>query len=131
MVCLDTDFLIALLRLDHAARAKLEALVRDGTDLTTTPINACELFWGAYSSTRPAETVLNVKGLLSRLRILEFDESAAEVYGRIFVQMKKQGTALADMDALIAAIALSHNEPLLTGNKKHFGRVPGLVVDGW
>ena len=34
-------------------------------------------------------------------------------------------------DALIAATALVHQMPLLTGNVKHFAAVPGLVIDGF
>jgi predicted nucleic acid-binding protein len=32
-------------------------------------------------------------------------------------------------DALIAATALEHRLTLLTGNKKHFAKVPGLVLE--
>lgn len=32
-------------------------------------------------------------------------------------------------DALIAATALYHQMPLMTGNDKHFGIVPGLTLD--
>ena len=32
-------------------------------------------------------------------------------------------------DALIAATALEHQLPVLTGNVKHFAAVPGLVVE--
>lgn len=34
-------------------------------------------------------------------------------------------------DALIAASALEHGLPLLTGNLKHFAAVPGLLVEGF
>ena len=50
MVCLETDFLIALIRKDEKAIAKLRKLVENGEGLTTTPINAAELFKGAYKS---------------------------------------------------------------------------------
>jgi len=34
-------------------------------------------------------------------------------------------------DALIAATALEHRMPVLTGNVKHFVAVPGLLVEGF
>lgn len=34
-------------------------------------------------------------------------------------------------DALIAATALEHNTPVLTGNVKHFAAVPALLIEGF
>lgn len=34
-----------------------------------------------------------------------------------------------DFNRLIASICLSHGEPLLTGNTKHFSKVPGLALE--
>ncbi|MEW6357257.1 MAG: type II toxin-antitoxin system VapC family toxin [Planctomycetota bacterium] len=36
--------------------------------------------------------------------------------------------ALTLADALIAATALQHQEPLLTSNAKHYGAIPGLTL---
>jgi predicted nucleic acid-binding protein len=38
-------------------------------------------------------------------------------------------TPIGDLDAMIASFALTHNEPPLTVNKKHFEKVPGLIVE--
>ena len=32
---------------------------------------------------------------------------------------------------MIASIALRHNMTLVTGNTRHFSRVPGLRVENW
>lgn len=50
MVCLDTSFIIALLRHDQNAEKKLEEYLASRVKLSTTPITACELFKGAYRS---------------------------------------------------------------------------------
>lgn len=34
-------------------------------------------------------------------------------------------------DALIAATALEHGLPVLTGNVKHFSAIPGLLIEGF
>ena len=34
-------------------------------------------------------------------------------------------------DALIAATALEHQSPLLTGNVKHFAAIPSLLIKGF
>lgn len=46
MTCLDTDFVIDLLRRKPAAERKLEDLMVEGDKLTTTPLNASELYKG-------------------------------------------------------------------------------------
>ena len=38
---------------------------------------------------------------------------------------------LLDADLFIAAIALSHGATLVTGNHKHYERIPGLVGEDW
>jgi tRNA(fMet)-specific endonuclease VapC len=131
MVCLETDFLVALIRKDNAAISKLKKLVEHGERLATTPINAAELFKGAYNSERVYENLRSVRGLLSRLEILEFNLTASEYYGQINSELGKRGEQIGGMDMLIASIALAHNERVLTRNTKHFSRIGSLEVEEW
>ncbi len=131
MVCLETDFLIGIIRKNPDAITKLKELVENGENLTTTPINAAELFKGAYSSGKIDENLKMVKGILSRLGLLEFNLTASETYGQITVELESKGEQIGVMDALIASIALAHNERILTRNHKHFSRVRGLEVETW
>ena len=69
--------------------------------------------------------------LLPRATILPFDFLAAKKYGEIRSFLEKQGTPLEHADLQIASIALSSNMTLITGNLKHFQRVPNLTVENW
>jgi tRNA(fMet)-specific endonuclease VapC len=51
------------------------------------------------------------------------------VYGEIVAGLESQGRRLADADLQIAATALHHDLHLVTGNLRHFERVPGLRID--
>ena len=62
---------------------------------------------------------------------MPFDREAAEVYGPLRAELERQGRPLAAPDLQIAAIALSRDLTLITGNVRHFGRVPGLRVENW
>lgn len=131
MPCLDTDFLIALLRKDESALEKLRDLADRAEVLSTTPINACELFKGARLSLRPPPKVRKVTELLAKLRLLDVPIEACEIFGRTSSELISSGQDIGDIDTLIASIALASNEPLVTKNVTHFQRVRGLLIESW
>nr|CBH37150.1 conserved hypothetical protein [uncultured archaeon] len=120
MVCLETDFLIALIRKDKYALKKLRNLLAEGERITTTPINASELFKGAYLSERVDDNLKAVSGILDRLKLLDFTFRAAKHYGEIYSELKEKGELIGDMAILVASITLASNEKLITRNIKHF-----------
>ncbi len=63
--------------------------------------------------------------------IVPFDEPAAGLYAEIRVALEASGQRLDDPDLRIAAICLAHDLTLVTGNVRHFERVPGLRVENW
>ena len=65
------------------------------------------------------------------VRVLSFNRSAGETYGRLRAELEQAGTPLAEPDLRIAAIALSHDLTVVTGNVRYFARVPGLQVENW
>lgn len=130
MVCLETDFLIALIRKDKDALAKLEKSLAVGERITTTPLNASELK-GAYLSEKVAENLSAITGILERLELLDFSYNAAEYYGKIYSELKARGALIGDIDILVASIVLANDEKLLTRNVKHYERVTGLELTEW
>jgi predicted nucleic acid-binding protein len=52
-------------------------------------------------------------------------------YGEIRCRLEKQGFRIGDMDMFIAATALEEEVTLVTGNVKHFERIPGLKIENW
>jgi predicted nucleic acid-binding protein len=64
-------------------------------------------------------------------RVLPVDEVVAERWGRLKAAARKQGFPLADLDGQIAATALVHSLPVVTRNKKHFGRTGVMVINPW
>jgi tRNA(fMet)-specific endonuclease VapC len=45
--------------------------------------------------------------------------------------LESRGQRLADADLLIAAITMAHDAVLVTGNRRHYGRVDGLATEDW
>ena len=63
--------------------------------------------------------------------VLPWDAHAALRHGDLCAHLKTGGTPIGDFDEMIAAHALSVGAIIVTGNAKHFARVPGLVLDNW
>ncbi len=130
-MCLDTSFLVDLLRRKPAAQKKLEFFLEGDEELTTTPISAAELFEGAYSPKRRTEDLEETREILEHLDLLDLSLRVCENYGRIVNELRSKGTLIGDLDALIASAAIVHRQILLTRDKAHFQRIPGLAIDSW
>jgi tRNA(fMet)-specific endonuclease VapC len=65
------------------------------------------------------------------LVVLPFDEAAAAVHGPLRAQRERAGESIDEPDLRIASIALSRDLTLVTGNVRHFARVPDLAVENW
>ena len=98
----------------------------------TTAITVGELVYGAERSARRDYLLKQFEDRLWLvLRILPFDRAAGEVYGKLRAEMERAGTSLAEPDLRIAAIALNHDPTVVSGNTRHFYRVPALRVENW
>jgi len=69
--------------------------------------------------------------LASGIAILPFDGAAAVEYAEIRSALEGAGRRLDDPDLRIAAICLTHDLTLVTGNVRHFERIPGLRLENW
>jgi tRNA(fMet)-specific endonuclease VapC len=97
----------------------------------TTAITVGELLYGAARLDRD-RLVAKVRAIIEYAQyILPFDHAAAEIYGPLRARLEAEGRGLAEADLRIAAIALHHDLTLVTGNIRHFARVPDLRVENW
>ncbi|MEO9296212.1 MAG: type II toxin-antitoxin system VapC family toxin [Nitrososphaera sp.] len=130
MVCFDTDFLIAYLQKDPDAIKKLEDLqAGDNIEAVTTTVNAAELWKGAYRSKDGQKEAAKVRRLLDSLELITLDRESARMVGELDAAIKSN--PIEESDLLIASIALANKQALITKNRKHFERIPGLQVEGW
>ena len=130
MVCLDTDILVGLLRNDRDAIKKVSGL--EGSEIiSTTPLNATELFKGAYRSKYRFGNVELIQKLLNNIEILTYDLNSSKLTGQIIEGLRRSGDTIGDIDCIIAGITIAHNEKLISRNIKHFCRVPDLRVEKW
>lgn len=130
MKCLDTDFLIALLRGVPEAKNKLLELDSEGRH-STTAINAFELFYGAYKSRERKNNLQKVMNLLERLDVIPFELESSEIAGETSAFLSSRGESIDFRDAMIAAVAKSKGLTLVSRNRDHFSRFKDLKLEAW
>jgi tRNA(fMet)-specific endonuclease VapC len=99
-------------------------------DQVTTAITVAELLLGVARDTNE-ERRDRVRTLASWLPAIPFDRAAAEAYGPLRHALESTGRRLDERDLMIASICLARDLTLVTGNVRHFSRVPGLHVENW
>jgi tRNA(fMet)-specific endonuclease VapC len=129
LVCVDTSFLVALERNDSGALEKLRGLAERGEVVFTTAVSVAECYRGAYGSRDKAKALNDAKELLELFAILNLDYESGRRWGELSDSIKSD--TIGDRDLFIASIALVNNQSVLTGNRKHFERIPGLIVETW
>jgi predicted nucleic acid-binding protein len=131
MACLfDTDAISELLR-PRPAQAYLEWLMGiSREDQFTSAVVIGELYRGAFRSPARKRHLGNIRQrVLPAVTVLPYDVAVAEVYGLLSAELEDTGTPLADADLQIAATAVYHNLELVSGNLRHFARIPRLRLN--
>jgi tRNA(fMet)-specific endonuclease VapC len=113
------------------ATAKLQDLVRRGESLRLAVFSIGELYVGVAKGTQPAKERAAIEQCLEPFDVVGFEESTARIFGNVVGVLERQGQVISDMDALIASVALEHDELVVTRNLNHFQRVSGLRVEGY
>ncbi len=123
MILADTDVLIDYLA---EVRPVVEQISRyaEADRLWTTAISCFELLSGA----EPGRRGDRIRRLVESLNVLPCDLPAAQRAAEVRRYLEGRGQAIGMADSLIAGIALVHDLPLFTRNRKHFERVPELTL---
>ena len=88
-----------------------------------------ELYKGAFRSPDRERHLENIdSGVLQAVTVLPYDVAVARVFGEIQVGLGRHGRGLADADLQIAATAIHHGLEVVTGNVRHFERIPGIRI---
>ena len=127
---LDTNICI------HVIKNRPETVIQnflkhEPTELCISSITYAELMHGVEKSQDAERNRDAMMLFLSPISILEFDNYAAEEYGKIRADLERKGTLIGPMDMLIAAHARSEGLVLVTNNTREFNRVEDLHVENW
>lgn len=127
---LDTDICSYIIRNKPAeVRSRMNAIPLINQCISAVTLG--ELLFGVKRSTNASVNRAVVDSFVSHLNVLDWDAEAAEHYGDIRAVLQSQGTPIGSMDMMIAAHARSLGAIVVTNNRRHFQRVPGLVIETW
>ena len=128
MICLDSDVIIDFLKGKLQA---LDAIKHARSHFVTTEVNRFEVMFGIHRRRIQGAEELNVATrFFDSLEVLPFGPGCADLAADVLGKLHKKGKMINGNDALIAASAMNHGcSRILTGNVKHFSRIPGLQVE--
>lgn len=128
MHLLDTNICITINRGNQSAIAEFSKNAKYSYICT---VNLAELYKGVYCSQQIAKNLADLNNLLSLLSVVDVDRNAALEFGIIQGELRKLGKPTSVFDALIAAVARSRNDILVTDNTKDFQNIPDLQLENW
>ena len=128
--CLDSLTIIAALRgRVPGVEARLRGL--EPGQVWISEVVRAELLFGAVKSGRPERNRRLVEAFIAPMEWVAFGGEAVEHYCLIRTQLEQEGRMIGGNDLLIAATARATGAVVVTGHRREFERVPGLVVEDW
>jgi tRNA(fMet)-specific endonuclease VapC len=128
MYLLDTNICIALFNKNSQAVAKFNCYF---SQCYLSIIVVSELYKGVYCSQQVAKNIETLTEFIELLPLEPFEIAAAIEFGKIQSELRKIGKPTGEFDALIAAVARSRDDILVTNNIKDFINIPNLKLDNW
>jgi len=122
---LDTDILVDFFQ----GRSDVVRIVNGLTDRGDAAISAVtlgEVLEGILFGRDPSSAEDRFGQWLQVVTVLPVDEAVARHFAQIRGDLRRVGMLIPDADLLIAATALHHDLTLVTRNRRHFARVPGI-----
>ncbi len=93
-------------------------------------ITYAEIQYGLYK--RPSAKALRsaINELIKRVDILDWDQRAADAYGKVKAELEIQGKTIDSLDLLIASQAIA-NKMILVSDDKVFASLKSLKLENW
>jgi predicted nucleic acid-binding protein len=120
----DSDYIIDAIARISDSLAVLDRLSVDG--LAVSIVTLGELFEGAYIFPDPEAELAIYRQFLSGYAVLPLNEAIMLHFAQTRALLRRQGNMIPDFDLLVGSTAVHHGLTLITRNRRHFTRVPGL-----
>ena len=130
---LDSNVVIHYLKEHERVKRRLHQAIVDGYTLlipNAVDYEVCrglELLFAA----RKMAAYHGLTNSMSRCRIVDMGDEIWRLAKKIYVDLKRKGFTVGEIDILIASFCLHHNYTLVTANTKDFENIDGLRLDNW
>lgn len=128
---LDTNVLVGHLRSQGRSALMRRVAQHKPSDIAVCAVVRCELLTGALLSARQQQNRHETETLLGLFPSLPLDDACADKYAEVRAALESNRIRIDAHDLMIAAIALTHDLTLVTHNRKHFEKIPGLRIEDW
>lgn len=125
---LDTNVVIDILRGEGHVLDKLRQ--ESVGECCITDVTVYELYYGAYRSMNPEESVNKINRLVLSIAVIETADCMKEAARRKAL-LAAEGKLIEDFDIIIGSAAIANGLVLVTGNTRHLGRLSGLTLTDW
>jgi predicted nucleic acid-binding protein len=85
-----------------------------------------ELYEGAYGYSNPTLHIERLRSFLAAYGVIGITQDIIERFAEIRAGLRRRGEIIPDFDIIIGATALTRDLTVLTFNRRHFGRIPGI-----
>jgi tRNA(fMet)-specific endonuclease VapC len=127
---LDSNHLSAALRQVSAVRERIhQGRAASQRFISCHPV-LCELEVGIEQTSKPDDNRRRLTQLLRHVRLWSLDDSTTRLYGVVYLELRRQGRVLSQVDMMLAALARQHKLALLTTDRD-FEAISDLAVENW
>ena len=127
---LDCNHLSPALRKTSKLRNRIEQRRLAGDRFVCCHPVLCELEAGIQHTPKPDENRRQLSHLLNHIRLWPLDRDTSRQYGSIYLELRRKGRVLSQVDIMLAALARQHKLTLLTSDLD-FQALPDLTLEDW
>jgi tRNA(fMet)-specific endonuclease VapC len=127
---LDCNHLSAALRKVSAVRERIHEGRRAGHRFVCCHPVLCELEVGIQQTSKPDANRRRLAQLLRHVRLWSMDAETTRLYGAVYIELRRQGRALSQVDMMLAALARQHKLIVLTTDRD-FQALSDLAIENW
>jgi len=127
---LDCNHLSASLRRVSPVRERIHQGRRAGYRFISCYPVLCELEVGIQQTPNPDDNRRRLAQLLRHVRLWPLDTETTRLYGAVYLELRRQGRVLSQVDIMLAALARQHKLIVLTTDRD-FEALSDLAVENW
>ena len=128
---LDSNIITYALKGDPEIRRKMEDVTAAGNSLTMPHIVYFEIKRWLLEIGAKAKQIAFEQMLYDDVLLESLDKAVWDVAAKLYVDSRKNGKPVNDVDLIIAAFCIANDYTLVTNNTRHFELVDGLQLVNW